>query len=298
MKTETKDIFELLGIPNLPKSSSFEEAGDVKNDLHNIAQVHFKHKMVYQAIKEDCHKKISELNLQIETADRLIEMTSALEQLLKPSVKKSNTFSQPQLDVLDVGGPTRRLKITEVKKRIVHLFAARAASHNIKEPGLVQISNSEILAQLGALRGNCLYNWSNYYKDEFLIERAEIKGNVRYWRLNQKGIEAVRQIIHTPGVVLDVNNANTIIKPYMSDKTKFLLTQIAKKKIEKLEEIRVSVRELIAASTAAKKTMRINASTYIYNWISTARYICKAGSPGIYKLTAKGIEEIKSITNE
>jgi len=295
MKTETKDIFELLGIPNLPKTSdTFREI----NDLDSLAKMHFGYKSVYQSIREDCVAKIEELNLKIATADRLIEMTAALEVLLKkdkPVVKKSNTLSEPQLDV---GGTTMRLKIPEVKKRIVHLFAARAASHNIKEPGLVQISNSEILAQLGALRSNCLYNWSNYYKDEFLIERAEIKRNERYWRLNQKGIEAVRQIIHTPGVVLDVNNANTIIKSYMSDKTKFLLTQIAKKKIEKLEEIRVSVRELIAASTAAKKTMRSSASTYIYNWISTARYICKAESPGIYKLTAKGIEEIKSLTNE
>jgi hypothetical protein len=312
MKTETKDIFELLGIPNLPKTSdTFREI----NDLDSLAKMHLGYKSVYRAIREDCVAKIEELNLKIATADRLIEMTAALEVLLKkdkPAVKKSSALSQPQLNAVlsptekDKG--TSRITVVEATYHIINLFASRAPTDDIQMLRSMQISNLEIKTMLGK-SNTYLFNLYSFYKDELLIEKGEKRGNDRYWQLTKKGADIVRQIIHAAalGQPLDVyalikatlsKKAAKFREAYISDKSRFLLAHIAKKNNKNLADIRVNVRELIEASIAANKAVRKNAPAYVYNWIHGLRYIGKTQETALYKLTEAGIEAIKSITNE
>jgi hypothetical protein len=318
MKTETKDIFELLGIPNLPKTSeTFKEM----NDLDSLAKMHFGYKSVYQSIRKDCVAKIEELNLKIATADRLIEMTSALEILLKkdkPVAKKSCVLSQPQSDV---SSANKRLKVNEAIYNIINLFACLAANDDIETIKEITISNVELTSRLGKHK-DYVHMLSKRYESNILIEKAELVNNLRYWRLNEKGVKIVRQIINYDalGQKIDVKSiidsvlSKTILKNHYTtavtdDKSSFILKIIKKKLNQKLDDtairinqdyttIRISISELIKASIDAGKTTKSTASGYIYNWVQSKRCITTTETRGVYKLTPTGIRAIESLNNE
>jgi hypothetical protein len=317
MKTETKDIFELLGIPNLPKTSeTFKEM----HDLDSLAKMHFGYKSVYQSIRKDCLNKIEELNLKIATADRLIEMTTALELLLKdkPAVKKSCVLSQTQSDA---SSDNKRLKINEAIFNIIDLFARLAPNDDIETIREIRISNRELTSKLGKEK-DYLHMLYIRYDGNILIEKAELANKSRYWRLNEDGVKLVRQIINynAMGQGIDVRSIidsviqKTILKDYYtntvkSDKSSFILKIIKEKLDQELDNtairidqdyttIRINISDLIKASSDAGKVNKAKAGGYVYNWIAGKRYITRAETTGIYKLTPAGIRAIKSLNNE
>lgn len=315
MKTETKDIFTLLGIPNLPKTSeTFKEM----HDLDSLAKMHFSYKPIYQSIRKDCLNKIEELNLKIATADRLIEMTTALELLLKnrPAVKKSCVL-QTQSDV----SSDKRLKINEAIFNIIDVFARLAPNDDIETIKAIRISNRELTSKLGKEK-DYLHMLNIRYDGNILIEKAELVNKLRYWRLNEDGVKLVRQIINynAMGKGIDVRSIidsmlqKTILKDYHTntvkgDKSSFILGIIKKKLDQELGNtairidqdyttIRINISDLIKASIDVGKVNKAKAAGYIYNWIAGKCYITRAETTGVYKFTPAGIKAMKSLNNE